>query len=416
MRAVLDATIRDLGADETLVREQTKAQLAKLKLQEDRLIELAINGTLPDNLIRERLAAIRADRAAAESQLESIMEDVQRGADAIREALKFLTNPARWYNHPLASDDAKKQLNAAIFSKIYVHVDADTRQVAIREVAYTPELAKLKAVEAAGPTITDEAIKRAIGDSDLSRITWTDPPQAAQKRPRVARTGPNTAPRPNRPAKAVTRLETAPGQELFSLAQSPSKPTMGCVATAYPKLRADDELAASVCDVAGSDKGNVVLAVSPCSRLSNAERGTLLLQVAEALVSWEMPTQSKLEACEASLAIGRQDQVRLSRSKQVAIVEAYRSGQGVLVVARRFGVHRSTVTRLLRQAGVPRRSSALTRDSVGAVRYYYATGHNIIQTAQYFGVSKSTLFAFMNDYDIPRRHHSERVSNVGVAR
>lgn len=40
------------------------------------------------------------------------------------------------------------------------------------------------------------------------------------------------------------------------------------------------------------------------------------------------------------------------------LVEAYRAGDSTYVLARRFGMHRQTVTRHLRRAGVVRRQGA----------------------------------------------------------
>jgi hypothetical protein len=149
-----------------------------------------MDGTLPDDMIQEKLAQIRMDRAAAQSQVSSISENVRRGADNIQEILRFLGNPGAWYNHPLATEKAKKRLNAAIFEKIYTHYDQTSRQAEARHATYSDGIQQLKTMEERfNRTGTLEPLQPeldATGQDTINRLTRTCQPSAYQ-------TGDNTS-------------------------------------------------------------------------------------------------------------------------------------------------------------------------------------------------------------------------------
>ena len=130
----------------------------------------------------------------------------------------------------------------------------------------------------------------------------------------------------------------------------------------------------------------------------------LLRRALLACATFHEPSRAKLEACEASLAVGRAAApAKVSKRQADVIVNAYASGQTVALIAQRLGLHRSTVTRALRRAGVPPRTSALTEASAQTVAHYYNSGYNVTDTARHFGVSKSTLIAYMEQHGIARR-------------
>jgi hypothetical protein len=62
MKIALEETIRDTTVNERAIREQVAKQVAELAIKEDRLIDLAADGTLPRETIREKLRAIREQR------------------------------------------------------------------------------------------------------------------------------------------------------------------------------------------------------------------------------------------------------------------------------------------------------------------------------------------------------------------
>ena len=148
MESEIARTIDELDAANCLARKQAQSHLDELKAQEDKLIRLTLDGTMPEDLTRERLASLRNEQVQAEAALANLQDDdLVQGGENIREILHFLENPATWYNHPLATDESRKQLNAAIFQKIYVYYDQDEKQVQVKDARYTDGIQELKDLE-----------------------------------------------------------------------------------------------------------------------------------------------------------------------------------------------------------------------------------------------------------------------------
>ena len=147
MKTALEETIQVTTANERSIREQVAKQVAELAIKEDRLIDLAADGTLPRDTIREKLRAIREQRQKAESQLTSIVEDLKAGAANIAMALDFLTNPHDMYVQ--ATEDVRKLLNAAIFERIYIHAERERNPdaVEVSGAVFTAPLRDLKSIE-----------------------------------------------------------------------------------------------------------------------------------------------------------------------------------------------------------------------------------------------------------------------------
>ncbi len=86
--------------------------------------------------------------------------------------------------------------------------------------------------------------------------------------------------------------------------------------------------------------------------------------------------------------------VRRLTTEQVAeLVESYRAGDSVPIVAKRFGIDRSTVLAHLDRAGVPRRPTvrAMTDAQVQEAARLYAEGLSLLRTGERFGVSDKTI-------------------------
>jgi DNA invertase Pin-like site-specific DNA recombinase len=147
MGQMIEQTIGELRESDHIARAEAEQQAAKLKSQEERLVQLVMDGAAENDTVREQLNRLRLGRAEAERQLDSIAEDAARGAANIREILRFMQNPAAWYNHPLASDESRKRLNAAIFAKIYVDCEREERKTSVSAAAYTEDIQQLKDME-----------------------------------------------------------------------------------------------------------------------------------------------------------------------------------------------------------------------------------------------------------------------------
>jgi predicted DNA binding protein len=61
-------------------------------------------------------------------------------------------------------------------------------------------------------------------------------------------------------------------------------------------------------------------------------------------------------------------------------------------LAQRFGIHRTTVTELLRRHGVKLRRVGLTSDDVAAASQMYARGWSVAKLGRNFGVDAVTVW------------------------
>ena len=147
----------------------------------------------------------------------------------------------------------------------------------------------------------------------------------------------------------------------------------------------------------------------------SSEHGATIHQTLEACLTLQEPDEAKLEACQAALNSTCTPNPHVSATTQQAIAEAYFAGLSMKAIAKRVGLHCTTVSRALSKAGMATRpTTLLTDNAVELVRRYYAE-HNLTQTARHFSAGKSTLLAFMKAHDIPRRSRHERARPVAVS-
>lgn len=83
----------------------------------------------------------------------------------------------------------------------------------------------------------------------------------------------------------------------------------------------------------------------------------------------------------------RQSQTRLNASNRAALLDSYAAGVPVQELADRFGVHRSTVSELVRRAGVPARSPGLPESIRREAARLYEGGLTLPQVAARLGIS-----------------------------
>lgn len=74
-----------------------------------------------------------------------------------------------------------------------------------------------------------------------------------------------------------------------------------------------------------------------------------------------------------------------------ALVESYEDGSTVYELARRFGIHRSTVSVVLERRGVSRRYRLLEGVTLDRAIELYAAGKALDQVGEDLGVNRSTV-------------------------
>lgn len=103
-------------------RDAIKRQKNKLDQQEDQYLDLVGDPDWPKDKIAERLRRVRDERARLEEQLERTERpDLDAGRAALSMVLDLLTQPDELYR--VASERARRALNQALFSRLYVDAD-----------------------------------------------------------------------------------------------------------------------------------------------------------------------------------------------------------------------------------------------------------------------------------------------------
>jgi DNA-directed RNA polymerase specialized sigma24 family protein len=88
-----------------------------------------------------------------------------------------------------------------------------------------------------------------------------------------------------------------------------------------------------------------------------------------------------------------QSQTRLSPSRRAELLADYEEGVPIRVIAAKFGVHRATVSELVRRAGIPARQPGLLTKDHGQAAALYEAGLTLGQVAERFSVSVETVRA-----------------------
>lgn len=108
-------------------------QLSQLAIREERLLDMAEDDALPREKIRTRLRQIEIERARAQQGLTENSDKLEIGAEVLKLYCQLLEQPGKLY--AVAHDDARRNLNLALFERIYLEEDVvgSTMPVAVHE-------------------------------------------------------------------------------------------------------------------------------------------------------------------------------------------------------------------------------------------------------------------------------------------
>ena len=122
LRAVVDELLQEQQESLQALADQTRRELAKLEVQENNLLDLAADGTLPSAKIRARLREISSRREALQASHADSNERLAAGAEAVLETVELLSSAEELYRR--APDSGRRLLNQAVFERIYIDVEA----------------------------------------------------------------------------------------------------------------------------------------------------------------------------------------------------------------------------------------------------------------------------------------------------
>jgi site-specific DNA recombinase len=116
--ASLDEAMADQQSQSVFLRDTLQKQLIKLSEQEDRLLDLAADGCMPQQRIREKLNKLVVDRQRLTEGLERTSVELSMGEQLIRDGIELAREPAKLY--AAAPDKARRAINEAFFDCFYV--------------------------------------------------------------------------------------------------------------------------------------------------------------------------------------------------------------------------------------------------------------------------------------------------------
>lgn len=137
MREQVSAQLdRRLGAERE-VHARVKKELATLDAKEERLLDLATDGSLTTSKVQERLRMLQVQRATLTQRLSTTADVVQQESDTMLRYLDLLEDPGAFY--AAVGDTVKRRLLAAYFAQIWIDDDGhqlapDTQQQVLVEL------------------------------------------------------------------------------------------------------------------------------------------------------------------------------------------------------------------------------------------------------------------------------------------
>jgi transposase len=90
------------------------------------------------------------------------------------------------------------------------------------------------------------------------------------------------------------------------------------------------------------------------------------------------------------------------------LIAAYQGGAGVKELAARFGVHRETVSAIIRRSGVQRNQRGLTATQISQASCLYAGGWSLARLGDEYGVDGTTVWRALTAAGVPMRSPNER--------
>ncbi len=121
IRGLITATIDDMLLADRELKSQLRRQLKKLEAQEERLLDLAADATMPIAKVRAKLQETTLKKAAVSEQLQTTEDRLKYGSEKALAYIDLLREPGRLYRQ--SPDTARRDLLAALFSELLVYVD-----------------------------------------------------------------------------------------------------------------------------------------------------------------------------------------------------------------------------------------------------------------------------------------------------
>ncbi|GAA2021716.1 recombinase family protein [Agromyces tropicus] len=162
--------LADLQAADQDEREALGKQLRKLEAQEERLIDLAADGTLAIDRLRQRLEAVTLQKGLVSERLTTTVERIQRGVEQAFAHVDLLDDPGALYQR--LPDNVRRDLLGAFFKRLLVRVtngdlDIATERTEVNAALHDWNAHHRPAVVAHAPSKVKRASRNAEGSHSL---------------------------------------------------------------------------------------------------------------------------------------------------------------------------------------------------------------------------------------------------------
>ena len=158
----VQAALRHILARQEEQRTRLQKELKKLEVQEERLVDLAADGTLPSEMLRSRLRELQIKKHEVRAGLDTTTESLQQRTEMVLSYLDLMARPDALFT--AATGAVKRKLLAAFFGRIWVDDNGHLLQVT-RE--FQPLVADIRDAALNSPP-TPTNTKSAGGISDAS--------------------------------------------------------------------------------------------------------------------------------------------------------------------------------------------------------------------------------------------------------
>ena len=118
VRARIDRALADEQSSMRDIHAKVSRQIKELEVKEERLIDLAADGMLPQQKIRVKLHEIHVEKRKAQDALANVTAELTVGGELLRKAIGLVEDPAALYRS--ATDTTRRLMNQSFFEKIYV--------------------------------------------------------------------------------------------------------------------------------------------------------------------------------------------------------------------------------------------------------------------------------------------------------
>ncbi len=141
-RANVTATLDDTNASARLLHEQLTAELAKIDVQEENLLDLAADASLATDKIRTRLTRLQNQRHGIQKRLKATDDGMEQGAAVLLSQLDLLAHPQALYQR--VPDQGRRLLNQAMFDELLID-RGDDLETKVVDQTYTEPVRGLMA-------------------------------------------------------------------------------------------------------------------------------------------------------------------------------------------------------------------------------------------------------------------------------